>query len=34
LTSDVVFTLAYSLFAIGLSSAPTRRTLAEQRVDS
>lgn len=34
LTSDLVFTLAYSLFAIGLSSAPTRRTLAEQRVDS
>ncbi|MFM8572910.1 MAG: DUF6580 family putative transport protein [Pirellula sp.] len=34
LTSDVVFTLAYSLFAIGLRSAPTRRTLAEQRVDS
>jgi hypothetical protein len=34
LTSDVVFTLTYSLFAIGLSSAPTRRTLAEQRVDS
>jgi hypothetical protein len=34
LTSDIVFTLAFSLFAIGLSSAQTRRTLAEQRIDS